>query len=90
MGTTLGDFARGGRLFATQPGYAWAAVLTLALAIGANTVIFSVANVLVVKPLPMRDAGRLGWIRFRAGQRARSRRCVAARDAWPFATRQTS
>ena len=50
------------RLFVTQPGYAWAAVVTLALAIGANTVIFTIANVLVIKPLPFERPDRLGWI----------------------------
>jgi hypothetical protein len=45
-----------------QPGYAWAAVMTLALAIGANTVIFSIANVLVLKPLPIDQPDSLGWL----------------------------
>ncbi|MGD9905506.1 MAG: ADOP family duplicated permease [Vicinamibacterales bacterium] len=58
----LKDVVHGLRLFVAQPAYAWAAVVTLALAIGANTVIFSIANVLVVKPLPFADESRLGWI----------------------------
>jgi putative ABC transport system permease protein len=62
MTTTLGDFARGSRLFVSQPAFAWAAVVTLALAIGANTLIFTIANVLVVKPLPIQSADRLGWL----------------------------
>src|SRR6185503_17975942 len=35
---------------------------TLALAIGANTVIFSFANVLLLRPLPLKDTQTLGWI----------------------------
>ena len=50
------------RQFAQQPGYTWAAVVTLALAIGANTVIFSIANVLVLKPLPFERPESLGWL----------------------------
>ena len=37
MHTWWKDVVHGLRLFVTQPGYAWAAVVTLALAIGANT-----------------------------------------------------
>ena len=62
MGTLWTDLTHGLRLFVTQPGYAWAAVVTLALAIGANTVIFSIANVLVIKPLPFDRPERLGWV----------------------------
>jgi len=56
------DIRHGVRLFVTQPGYALAAALTLALAIGANTLIFTMANVLVVKPLPFDNSDRLAWI----------------------------
>ena len=62
MHTWWKDVVHGLRLFVTQPGYAWAAVVTLALAIGANTVIFTIANVLVIKPLPFDRPERLGWI----------------------------
>lgn len=50
------------RQFSRQPGYAGAAVVTLALAIGANTLIFSIANVLVLKPLPFERPESLGWL----------------------------
>jgi hypothetical protein len=62
MTTTLRDLVRGSRLFFKQPAFAWATVVTLALAIGANTLIFSIANLLVIKPLPFHDPDRLGWI----------------------------
>jgi putative ABC transport system permease protein len=50
------------RLFVRQPAYALIVVLTLALAIGANTVIFSFVNVLVIKPLPIGQPETLGWL----------------------------
>jgi putative ABC transport system permease protein len=62
MATFWTDMRHGARLFVTQPGYALAAALTLALAIGANTLIFTMANLLLVKPLPFADPDRLAWI----------------------------
>ena len=62
MTTFWTDIRHGARLFVAQPGYALAAVFTLALAIGANTLIFTMANVLVLKPLPMAESDRLAWI----------------------------
>jgi len=42
-----------------QPGVAVVAILTLTLGIGANTAIFSMVNGLLLRPLPVRDPGRL-------------------------------
>jgi putative ABC transport system permease protein len=50
------------RVLVKQPAYAAIVILTLALAIGANTVIFSFVNVLVLRPLPVGDPETLGWI----------------------------
>ena len=47
------------RVFQRAPGFAAAAVLTLAVGIGANTSIFSVANALLLRPLPYRGPGAL-------------------------------
>ena len=47
------------RGFARHPGFAAAAVLSLAVGVGANSAIFSVASALLLRPLPYADAGRL-------------------------------
>jgi putative ABC transport system permease protein len=62
MRTLLQDIRFGGRMLRKNPGFAFIIVLTLALAIAANTVIFSFTNLLVVRPLPIRDPAALGWI----------------------------
>lgn len=57
---TLGqDLRYGWRTLRKSPGFAAAALFTLALGIGANTAIFSVVYGILIQPLPFRDAGRL-------------------------------
>ena len=73
MQALLQDLRYGGRIIRNQPAYSLLIVLTLALAIGANTVIFSFANVLVLRPLPLKDPDTLAWIFMLDPQRGTTR-----------------
>jgi predicted permease len=59
MHTLVADCRYALRGFARAPGFTAAALLTLALGIGANTCIFSIASALLLHPLPYKDAERL-------------------------------
>ncbi|HLJ13251.1 MAG TPA: ABC transporter permease [Bryobacteraceae bacterium] len=50
------------RLLMKSPGFTLTAVLSLALGIGANTVVFSVLNALVLKPLPVAEPDRIYFV----------------------------
>ena len=53
------DLRYGVRLLRRQPGFAAVAILTMALGIGATTMLFSVAYGVLLKPLPWSDAEQL-------------------------------
>ena len=53
------DAAYAVRQLRKSPAFTAAAVLTLALAIGANTAIYQVLDTVLFRPLPVRDPARL-------------------------------
>ena len=59
LNTIPQDFRYAFRTFARSRGFTAAAILSLALGVGANTAIFSVASALLLRPLPYADPDRL-------------------------------
>ena len=58
----IADLRYGLRQLQRNPGFAFTAVITLALGIGANVALFSVIRIVLLKPLPYREPGRLARV----------------------------
>jgi predicted permease len=61
------DVRYAARVLRRAPVFASAAVLSLALGIGATTAVFSIADTVFLRPLPYAEAGRLVWVAIRYG-----------------------
>jgi hypothetical protein len=62
MSGFLHDLHFGLRQLIKRPGFAAAAILTLALGIGANTAVFSILNGYLLKPLPYPHGAELAQV----------------------------
>jgi predicted permease len=60
-----GDVRYGFRLLTRNPGFSIAAILTLALGIGANSAMFSMIYGVLIRPLPYSDADRIAVVHVR-------------------------
>ena len=78
------DLHFGLRILRKNPGFTSIAVLTLALAIGANTAIFSAVYAVLIKPLPFKNADRLVFILKKNAPRGWSRNPISPAEilAW--------
>ena len=59
MGILFQDLRRAVRALVAAPSFTVAAILSLAIGIGANTAVFSIVDGLLIRPLPYSDAERL-------------------------------
>jgi len=62
------DLRHAARSLRRTPGFTAAAVITLALGIGANTAIFSVMDAVLLKTMPVRDPGQLYFLAHGTGE----------------------
>src|ERR1700721_338986 len=77
------DLRFGLRQLRRNPGFTWAAIVTLALSIGANTRIFSVVNALMLKNLPYAHPERMGTLYMRTtGPQASNERRNVDGEQW--------
>ena len=72
----LSDFRFGARTLVRTPATALAAVVALALGIGANTAIFSVVHAVLLEPLPYDEADRIVMVWQDLRKRRRTERRV--------------
>ena len=62
------DFRYAARMLRKNPGFTFIAVFMLALGIGANTVVFSVAKAILFRPLGIEESDRVVWLNFKRAQ----------------------
>jgi putative ABC transport system permease protein len=82
MDTLRQDFGYAVRTLAKSRGFTAAVLATLTIGIGAATAIFSILNAVVIRPLPLPDAGRLMFVsEYQSNGKGGPRRNISA--SWP-------
>src|SRR6185436_4750132 len=77
------------RLLVREPGFTIAALLTLALGVGANVAVFAVVEAVLLRPLPYVDADRLAILKHRDQRTGLTKQDVAMGDFVDLAARQS-
>jgi putative ABC transport system permease protein len=90
MDALLQDLRHALRRLAKSPGFTLAAVVTLALGIGATTAIFSIVNAVLIRPLTFTDPDRLVLVWERFGARSQNTNVVNPANYLDWRDRATS
>jgi len=90
MNNLLRDVRYGFRTLLQTPTFTALTILTLALAIGVNTSIFSMVNVLMFRPLPIKDTDNIGFFYFDHPERGVQDGRMSAADFLDYRERFTS
>jgi len=88
LDTLRREVAYAGRSLAKSRGFTAAAVLTLAVGIGATTAVFSIVNTVLLQPLPLTGADRL--VRIVENNRPRDLPVVSYRECLEWQARTTT
>ena len=78
------------RLLVREPGFTTAAVLTLALGVGANVAVFAVVNAALLRPLPYPDADDVVLLQHRDTRTGITKEFIAMGDFVDLRARQRS
>ena len=78
------------RLLIREPAFTLAAVLTLALGVGANVAVFAVVEAVLLRPFPYPEAGRLVILNHRDRHTGISKQFIAIGDYLDLVQRQTA
>ena len=90
MDSVVQDLRLALRQLVRQRGFAAAVIATLALAIGVNTLTFSFVNFFTLRPLPMKEAGRVALVWAQHPDSRRDRGLCSYPDFLEWRTRSTS